>query len=210
MQNFQETANFIWEIADEILRDDFKRGKYPDVILPFTVLRRLDCVLAPTKQAVLQKYQFCQEKKLQNPDGQLRKAAGMSFYNISQYDFPTLLTDAKNISKNTIAYLNGFSDNMRGVIEKFNLPATIETLNSKNLLFLLIKKFSEADLSPEKIDNHTMGTIFEELIRRFNEQRNENPGEHFTPREVIRLMVRLLVRGDEAILKQPGVVRTIY
>ncbi|MBE9226259.1 SAM-dependent DNA methyltransferase [Phormidium sp. LEGE 05292] len=210
MQNFQETANFIWEIADEILRDDFKRGKYPDVILPFTVLRRLDCVLAPTKQAVLEKYQFCQEKNLKNPDGQLRKAAGKSFYNTSKYDFPTLLTDAKNISKNTIAYLNGFSNNMRDVIEKFNLPATIETLNSKNLLFLLIKKFSEADLSPEKIDNHRMGTIFEELIRRFNEQRNENPGEHFTPREVIRLMVRLLLRGDEAILKQPGVVRTIY
>lgn len=210
MENFQETSNFIWQIADEILRDDFKRGKYPDVILPFTVLRRLDCVLAPSKQRVLDKHQTLTAKGLQNLDGQLRKAAGKSFYNISKYDFPTLLDDAKNIGKNTIAYLNGFSANMLEVVDKFSLRTTINTLDSKGLLFLLIKKFSEVDLSPDRIDNHMMGTLFEDLIRRFNEQMNENPGEHFTPREVIRLMVRMMLRGDEVALQQQGVVRTIY
>ena len=210
MENFQETSNFIWQIADEILRDDFKRGKYPDVILPFTVLRRLDCVLAPSKQKVLDKHQTLTDKGLQNLDGQLRKAAGKSFYNISKYDFPTLLDDSKNIGKNTIAYLNGFSANMLEVVDKFSLRTTINTLDSKGLLFLLIKKFSEVDLSPDRIDNHMMGTLFEDLIRRFNEQMNENPGEHFTPREVIRLMVRMMLRGDEVALKQQGVVRTIY
>ena len=211
--NFQETSNFIWQIADEILRDDFKRGKYPDVILPFTVLRRLDCILAPTKDAVLERYEFLKEKGLENPDGQLRKAAGdKSFYNISGYDFKKLLEDKKNLSKNLIVYLNGFSENMREVIDKFSLRTTINTLDSKNLLVPLITKFTESkvDLSPDKIDNHTMGTIFEDLIGRFNEQMNENPGEHFTPREVIQLMVRLVLRGDEAALKQPGVIRTIY
>jgi len=225
MENFQETSNFIWQIADEILRDDFKRGKYPDVILPFTVLRRLDCVLAPTKELVLQRYETLTAKGLQNLDGQLRKAAGKSFYNISKYDFSKqskeveqapnkisqpLLDDAKNIGKNTINYLNGFSPNMLEVIDKFSLRTTINTLDSKGLLFLLIKKFSEVDLSPDRIDNHMMGTLFEDLIRRFNEQMNENPGEHFTPREVIRLMVRMMLRGDEVALKQQGVVRTIY
>jgi type I restriction enzyme M protein len=123
-----------------------------------------------------------------------------------------LLEDKKNIGKNLIAYLNGFSDNMREVVDKFSLRTTINTLDAKNLLPLLVKKFAspEVDLSPERIDNHTMGTLFEELIRRFNEQMNENPGEHFTPREVIRLMVRLLLRGDEDALKQPGVIRTIF
>jgi type I restriction enzyme M protein len=210
MVNFQETANFIWQIADEILRDDFKRGKYPDVILPFTVLRRLDCVLAPTKEKVLERYETLSAKGLQNLDGQLRKASSKSFYNVSKYDFRVLLEDKKNIGKNLIAYLNGFSENMREVVDKFSLRTTINTLDSKNLLPLLVKKLAEVDLSPERIDNHTMGTIFEELIRRFNEQMNENPGEHFTPREVIRLMVRLLLRGDEVALKQPGVIRTIY
>ena len=131
-------------------------------------------------------------------------------YNISKYDFPTLLDDSKNIGKNTIAYLNGFSANMLEVVDKFSLRTTINTLDSKGLLFLLIKKFSEVDLSPDRIDNHMMGTLFEDLIRRFNEQMNENPGEHFTPREVIRLMVRMMLRGDEVALKQQGVVRTIY
>lgn len=225
MENFQETSNFIWQIADEILRDDFKRGKYPDVILPFTVLRRLDCVLAPTKELVLQRYETLTAKGLQNLDGQLKKSAGKSFYNISKYDFSKeskeskqnpdkiskpLLDDAKNIGKNTIYYLNSFSPNMQDVVDKFNLRTTIETLNSKGLLFRLVQKFSEVDLSPDRIDNHMMGTLFEDLIRRFNEQMNENPGEHFTPREVIRLMVRMMLRGDEVALQQQGVWRTIY
>jgi type I restriction enzyme M protein len=210
MNNFQEIANFIWSIADEVLRDDFKRGKYPDVILPFTVLRRLDCVLAPTKEKVLKRYEDLKAKGLENMDGQLRRAAGHSFYNISKFDFPKLLDDPKNIGKNLRAYITGFSENMRDVIDRFKLRGTIDTLDEKGLLFALVQKLSDADLHPDKVDNHTIGTIFEELIRRFNEQSNENPGEHFTPREVIRLMVRLLINGDRALLKQQSAIRTVF
>jgi len=193
-----------------VLRDDFKRGKYPDVILPFTVLRRLDCVLAPTKDRVLRSFQELQARGLQNLDGQLRRAARHSFYNTSAFDFPRLLDDPKNIGKNLRAYINGFSENMRDVIDKFKLRATIDTLDEKGLVFPLIQKFSGADLHPDKVDNHTMGTIFEELIRRFNEQSNENPGEHFTPRDVIRLMVRLLINGDRQLLSKQGVQREVF
>jgi len=210
MNNFQEIANFVWSIADEILRDDIKRGKYPDVILPFTVLRRLDCVLAPTKDKVLKRYEDLKAKGLENMEGQLRRAAGHSFYNISKFDFPKLLDDPKNIGKNLRAYISSFSENMRDVIDRFKLRGTIDTLDEKGLLFALVQKLSDADLHPDKVDNHTMGTIFEELIRRFNEQSNENPGEHFTPREVIRLMVRLLINGDRAVLKQESAIRTVF
>lgn len=210
MSNFQEKANFIWSVADAVLRDDIKRGKYPDVILPFTVLRRLDCVLAPTKEKVLERHQTLKARGLENVDGQLRRAAGYAFYNISPFDFPKLLDDPKNIAKNLRAYINGFSENMREVIDKFKLRATIDTLAEKGLLFLLIQKFSNVELHPDEVDNHAMGTIFEELIRRFNEQSNENPGEHFTPREVIRLMVRLLINGDTVEIRKPGVVRTVF
>lgn len=210
MNNFQEIANFIWSIADEVLRDDIKRGKYPDVILPFTVLRRLDCVLAPTKEKVLKRHEDLKAKGLENMDGQLRRAAGRSFYNVSKFDFPKLLDDPKNVGKNLRAYIGGFSENMRDVIDRFKLRGSIDTLDEKGLLFALIRKLSDADLHPDKVDNHTMGTIFEELIRRFNEQSNENPGEHFTPREVIRLMVRLLINGDRAVLKQENAIRTVF
>jgi type I restriction enzyme M protein len=209
-ENIQEIVNFIWPVADEILRDDFKRGKYPDVILPFTVLRRLDCVLAGTKEKVLTRYKELEKQKIQNVDGQLRRAAGHSFYNISKFDFSKLLDDAKNIGKNLIAYINGFSENMRDVIDNFGLRNNVDLLDQKGLLFLLIKKFGTIDLHPDRVDNHAMGTIFEELIRKFNEQTNENPGEHFTPREVIRLMVHLVLNGDRKILQQQQVTRTVF
>jgi type I restriction enzyme M protein len=209
-ESIQEIVNFIWPVADEVLRDDFKRGKYPDIILPFTVLRRLDCVLADTKERVLARHKELQKQGIHNLDGQLRRAAGHSFYNISKFDFGKLLDDAKNIGKNLIAYINGFSENMRDVIDNFGLRNNIDLLDQKDLLFLLIKKFSTIDLHPDRVDNHAMGTIFEELIRKFNEQTNENPGEHFTPREVIRLMVHLVLNGDKKILGQQQVTRTVY
>lgn len=209
-QNHSSIVGFIWSVADEVLRDDFKRSKYPDVILPFTVLRRLDCVLAPTRDKVRQRYEDLRERGLQNVDPQLRRVAGYSFYNLSKFDFPSLAKDPRNLAKNLRAYINGFSEQMHEVIDKFKLSATIESLDEKGLLFLLIQKFSEVDLHPDAIDNHQMGTIFEELIRKFNEQSNENPGEHFTPREVIRLMVRLVLNGDKDILKQLGVTRTVF
>lgn len=210
MNNFQDNVNFIWSVADEVLRDDFKRGKYPDVILPFTVLRRLDCVLQPTKDKVLDRYEALKDKGLGNLDGQLRRAAGHSFYNTSPFDFLKLLKDNKNVATNLRTYINGFSPNMREVVDKFKLRSTIDTLEEKGLLFQLIQKFSLINLHPSVISNHAMGTMFEELIRRFNEQTNENPGEHFTPREVIRLMVRLILDDDAPMLQRESVIRTVY
>lgn len=198
--NFTEKANFIWSVAD-LIRDDFKRGKYQDVILPLTVLRRIDCVLEPTKDKVLTTYNKY-KGELKDPDKVLRKASGYAFYNTSKYTFERLLDDPNNIAKNLNAYINGFSENMREVIEKFDFRNTIAKLNEANLLYLVIQRFTEIDLHPDVVDNHEMGTIFEELIRRFNEALDENPGEHFTPREVINLMVKLLLAVENEALKQ--------
>lgn len=199
--NFAEKANFLWSVAD-LIRDDFKRGKYQDVILPLTVLRRIDCVLEPTKDKVLGEYTKYKDK-LKDLDPVLRKASGYAFYNTSKYTFERLLDDPNNIAKNLNAYINGFSDNMRGVIEKFDFRNTIAKLNEANLLYLVVQRFGEIDLHPDVVDNHEMGTIFEELIRRFNEALDENPGEHFTPREVIRLMVKLLLAVENESLSVP-------
>ncbi len=199
--NFTEKANFLWSVAD-LIRDDFKRGKYQDVILPLTVLRRIDCVLEPTKDKVLSEYAKYKDK-LKDLDPVLRKASGYAFYNTSKYTFERLLDDPNNIAKNLNAYINGFSENMRGVIEKFDFRNTITKLNEANLLYLVVQRFGEIDLHPDVVDNHEMGTIFEELIRRFNEALDENPGEHFTPREVIRLMVRLLLAVENESLQIP-------
>jgi len=214
MPAIREIANFLWEIADEILRDDFKRSKYPDVILPFVVLRRLDCVLKPTKATVQERQKKLARMGLapEQMDGQLRKASGYAFYNVSKYDFEALLDDPQNIGRNIIAYVNGFSANVRDIVDKFSLRHNIDILDQKNLLFLMVRKMSSprAALHPDVLSNHDMGYVFEELIRRFNEQSNENPGEHFTPREVVRLMVRLVLNGDRELIGQPGVMRTIY
>ena len=160
LSNFQDIGNFIWSVADDVLHGPIKRGKYADVILPFTVLRRLDCTLAPTKDRVLDKHEQMKKAGFKSPEGQLRRAAGYSFYNLSPFDFHKLLDDSKNIGPNLRAYINGFSDNMREVLEKFKLRATIDTLEEKGILFLLIKKFCEVDLHPDKVDNHAMGTVF--------------------------------------------------
>lgn len=207
--NHNEIVSFLWGVAD-LIRDTFKRGKYQDVILPLTVLRRLDCVLAGTKQQVLAKQAELREKKLENLDPQLRKAAGFAFYNTSRYDFEKLLADAPDLAKNLRNYIAGFSPNMREVIEKFDFDNTISKLDEAGLLFQVLERFKKVDLHPGKIDNATMGTIFEELIRKFNEALNENPGEHFTPRDVVHLMVDLMLAGDEERIRRPGVVATVY
>jgi type I restriction enzyme M protein len=207
--NHNEIVSFLWGVAD-LIRDTFKRGKYQDVILPLTVLRRLDCVLAETKQQVLAKQAELREKKLENLDLQLRKAAGFAFYNTSRYDFEKLLADAPDLAKNLRNYIAGFSPNMREVIEKFDFDNTISKLDEAGLLFQVLERFKKVDLHPGKIDNATMGTIFEELIRKFNEALNENPGEHFTPRDVVHLMVDLMLAGDEERIRRPGVVATVY
>ncbi len=209
MNNFSEKVNFIWGIA-ELLRDSFKRSKYQDVILPFTVLRRIDCVLEPTKEKVLALNAKLKSKGLENRDPQLRKAAGFAFYNTSLYDFDRLLKDAPHLAANLRAYINGFSENMREVLEKFDFNNTIAKLEEAGLLFLVMERFKNIDLHPDEVSNLEMGYVFEELIRKFNEALNENPGEHFTPREVIRLMVNLLLAADAEALGRNHIIRTVY
>lgn len=202
-----EIVSFIWGVAD-LIRDTFKRGKYQDVILPLTVLRRLDCVLAPTKKKVLERNAKL-TGKLDNLDPQLCRASGFHFYNTSLYDFDRLVADSSHLAKNLRNYINGFSPNMREVIEKFDFDNTITKLDEAGLLFQVLERFKNVDLHPDTVSNPMMGTVFEELIRKFNEALNENPGEHFTPRDVVNLMVDLLLAGDGKRLKQPNVVLTI-
>lgn len=206
--NHSEIVSFIWGVAD-LIRDAFKRGKYQDVILPLTVLRRLDCVLAPTKARVLET-QGKFKGRLEDPSGQLRGASGFAFYNTSRYDFEKLLADAPHLAANLRNYIAGFSQNMREVLEKFDFDNTISKLDEAGLLFQVLERFKNVDLHPDKVDNPTMGTIFEELIRRFNEALNENPGEHFTPRDVVHLMVDLMLAGDETRIRRKGVVLSVY
>ena len=208
MNNFGDKVSFIWSIAD-LIRDTFKRGKYQDVILPFTVLRRLDCVLEPTKEEVLTAYHQYKDK-LENLDPLLCKKSGFAFYNSCPYDFEKLLDDPKQLAANLKLYINSFSGNMREVLEKFDFANTIDKLEQSDLLFLVTERFKNIDLHPDKVSNLEMGYIFEELIRKFNEALDENPGEHFTPREVIQLMVNLIFSQDKTQLSQEYITRSVY
>jgi len=210
MQNFREIANFIWSVAD-LLRGDYKQAEYGKVILPFTILRRLDCVLESTKEKVLSKLPTVGSLGLEQvKDAILNKESGQNFHNKSKYDFNKLVADSGHIAENIKDYINGFSENTRDIFEKFEFEKQVLKLDSKNLLYMVVKKFQEVDLHPAKISNLQMGYIFEELIRKFAEISNETAGEHFTPREVIRLMVNLLFLNDREILSKKGVVKTIY
>lgn len=204
-----EIVSFLWAVAD-LIRDTFKRGKYQDVILPLTVLRRLDCVLADTKDRVLKRQAELKGRGLEDMDAQLRRASGFAFYNTSRYDFDKLLADAPHLAANLRNYIAGFSPNMREVLERFDFDNTISKLDEAGLLFQVVERFRKLDLHPDKIDNPTMGTIFEELLRKFNEALNENPGEHFTPRDVVHLMADLMLVGDEDRIRRKGVVSTVY
>jgi type I restriction enzyme M protein len=207
--NHSEIVSFFWGVAD-LIRDSFRRGHYQDVILPLTVLRRLDCVLAPTKEKVLARQAMLREKKLENLEPQLRRVTGYAFYNTSRYDFDKLLGDAPHLAANLRNYIAGFSPNMRDVLEKFDFDNTIGKLDEAGLLFQVLERFKNVDLHPDRIDNPTMGTVFEELIRKFNEALNENPGEHFTPRDVVHLMVDLMLAGDETDIRAKRPIRTVY
>ncbi len=180
------------------------------MILPLTILRRLDCVLAPTKEKVLRRKEELRGRGLQDLDGQLRKASGFAFYNTSRYDFEKLRADAPQLAANLRNYIAGFSPNMREVLERFDFDNTISKLEEAGLLFKVLERFKTVDLHPDAVDNPTMGTIFEELIRKFNEALDENPGEHFTPRDVVHLMVDLMLAGDEPRIRRRGVVCTVY
>ncbi len=209
-ENVKRHADFIWSVAD-LLRGDYKQADYGKVILPLTVLRRLDCVLEPSKDKVLD---FVENKLpalgLKNPEPVLNKMAGYTFHNTSKFTFQKLTEDPSHIAANLKNYINGFSVNGREIIEYFNFTAHIDRLDEANLLFLVVQRFAAIDLHPAAVSNTEMGYIFEELIRKFSELSNETAGEHFTPREVIKLMVNVLFLNDKDSLTTPGIVKTIY
>ncbi|MCH8903128.1 MAG: SAM-dependent DNA methyltransferase [Bacteroidetes bacterium] len=209
MTNFKETANFLWSIAD-LLRGEYKQSDYGKVILPLTVLRRLDCVLEESKDMVLKKHDAVKKMKVQNLDPILNKVAGYNFHNKSKFDFNKLVADPDNIAANLRNYINGFSEDAREIIDQFEFDNQIVKMDEENLLFMVVKRFQETDLHPNKISSMNMGYLFEELIRKFAELSNETAGEHFTPREVIRLMVNILFLNDRDILTKKGIVKTIY
>ncbi|MBQ0995036.1 class I SAM-dependent DNA methyltransferase [Streptomyces sp. RK62] len=202
-----ELANHAWSVAD-LLRGDYKQSDYGKVILPFTVLRRLECVLEPTRDKVAEIAEQHKDSGI-DPDRFLRRAAGHSFYNRSRLTLKKIAADPQNAAKNLQVYVGAFSDNARGVLERFDFAQQIKKLDDADLLYKVMGRFTDLDLRPEVVPNHNMGYIFEELIRRFSEQSNETAGEHFTPREVIQLMVRLLVAPDGDALQLPGAVRTV-
>jgi len=206
--NMSSLSSLIWSVA-ELLRGDYKQSDYGKVILPFTVLRRLDCVLGPTKKSVLAENAIRTKAGI-NPEPFLLRKSGASFYNTSPMDLQAILGDQDHIAVNLDAYIQSFSLAARDIFVRFKFAGQIEYMASKGLLYLVTEKFAAFDLHPDKVSNDEMGTIFEELIRKFAELSNETAGEHFTPREVIRLMVSLLFAEDDAILSQKGVVRTVY
>src|SRR3954467_9163260 len=201
-------SSFIWSVAD-LLRGDYKQSEYGKVILPFTVLRRLDCVLEATKPAVLQEFGGRGKAGL-NPEPFLLRKSGQLFFNTSPLDLKKLMGDQDHIGENLRAYMQAFSPAVRDIFERFEFHAQIERLAKSGLLYLVAEKFANIDLHPDVVSNAQMGAVFEELIRKFAELSNETAGEHFTPREVIRLMVNLVFIEDDEALTKPGVVRSIY
>lgn len=207
LNGFQDKANFIWSVAD-LLRGDYKQSEYSRVVLPLTVLRRLDQVLAPTKQKVLDAGK--RYKGSAGLDKILRNASGHSFYNTSLYTFENLVEDPSNVAANLRNHINGYSENARKIIEEFRFEDQIERLDHAKLLYKVLRKFAEIDLHPDHVSNREMGYIFEELIRKFSEISNETAGEHFTPRDVVRLMVSILLTPDDATLAKKSAIRTVY
>ena len=205
--SLMQLSSFLWSVAD-LLRGKFKPHEYGKIILPFTVLRRMDCVLEATKEAVL-KENATRENGDLNPEQFLIRAAKQSFYNTSPMDLAKLVGDQDHIRENLYAYMQAFSPNVRDIFERFDFAAQIERLAKAEILYLVTEKFSKADLHPDTVSNHDMGLVFEELIRKFAEQSNETAGDHFTPRDVIRLMVDLVFAEDDDALSRPGVVRHI-
>ena len=202
-------ANLIWQIAD-LLRGPYRPPQYERVMLPMTVLRRFDCVLAPTKPEVLAAYDRRGERLHGDAlDVRLNRAAGQRFHNHSPLDFEKLKGDPDNIAQHLVSYIQGFSANVRRIFEYFEFEAEIEKMRESNILYLVVSKFCDVDLHPDRVPNEQMGLLFENLIRRFNELANETAGDHFTPREVIRLMVSILFIHDDELLATPGTVRKL-
>jgi type I restriction enzyme M protein len=204
---YHEISNTIWNIANH-LRGGWKPYEYQDVILPLTVLKRLDAVLEPTKQKVLERYSELDGKV--NNFSILCRITGYNFYNTSQYTFKKLLEEPTHIARNLAKYIDGFSPNVKEIFEKFDFNRQLERLHGSNILYLILQEFDKIDLHPERVPNHIIGLAFEDLIRRFAEQSNETAGEHYTPRDVVRLMSALIFSGEEEELSKPDKVITIY
>jgi type I restriction enzyme M protein len=209
MSKHQELSSFIWNVCDDVLRGLFKQHEYGDVILPFVVLRRLDCVLESNKDEIYNLYEEY-KSKVDDPSPIIKNTVKKEFYNYSKYDLVRLKSDPKNIYINFQNYINGYSKNVYEIIENFQFEKPVEKLNKSNKLYLLIDKFTEIDLHPNIVDNHTMGQIFEELLRKFSEMSNETSGEHYTPRDVVKLLVSLVFSENKDDLQGEGKIRSIF
>ncbi len=208
MKSYQEFSSFIWSVADDVLRGLFKQHEYGDVILPFVVLRRLDCVIEPKKDEIIALYNELKDEV--DPTPIIRKQTRLKFFNHSLYDLQRLKNDPNALKINFPNYLAGFSENVHEILENFQLEKPVEKLIKNNRLYLLIDKFTEIDLHPSVVDNHAMGQIFEELLRKFSEMSNETSGEHYSPRDIVKLLVGLVFTGGEDKLKGEGIIRSIY
>ena len=208
MANHQEHINLIWQIAD-LLCGPYRPPQYERVMLPMTVLRRFDCVLESTKDAVLSKYELIKDKPSsqgQALDARLNEVSKQRFHNHSPLTFDKMRGAPNDIAKDLVSYINGFSANVRQIFDYFEFEKEIEKMEEANMLYLVVSRFSTVDLHPARVNNVQMGLIFENLIRRFNELANETAGDHFTPREVIGLMINLLFINDDALLTVPGTI----
>jgi type I restriction enzyme M protein len=202
-------SSLIWSVADDELRGLFKPHEYGSVILPFVVLRRLDCTLEDQKDEIYELHQQYKDK-LDDPSAVIRDKIKKSYFNYSNYDLLRLKSDPQNIMVNFKNYINGYSENVYDILENFDIDKHVEKLNKNNRLYKLIDKFTEVDLHPDKVSNHEMGSIYEELLRRFSEQHNEESGDHFTPRDIVKLLVSLVFEGDKESLQGTGKIRSIY
>ena len=208
---YRPDVGFVWNITDIVLRDTFKKSEIGDVILPFVLLRRIDCILEPVNEKVRNQYNQLKDKiTMDKLDPALRKIAGHKFYNISRHSLMSLLDDAKNISMNFSNYMSGFNSEVTTIFENFQFDKVVVRLTRNNLLYRMIQEITQLDFSLEAVDNHDMGYVFEELIRIANDQSNEQAGEHFTPRDVIRMMSAILFTPDADSLRHSGIIRSIY
>jgi type I restriction enzyme M protein len=209
MSNHNEISSFIWRVCDDELRGLFKPHEYGDVIIPFVVLRRLDCLLEPHKDEVVELYNSLKDE-IEDVSPIIKKKTGLTFHNHSRYDLQRLKSDPNGLKINFPNYINGFSDNVYQILENFQMDKPVEKLLKNKKLYTLIDKFTEVDLHPNQVDNHTMGQIFEELLRKFSEMSNETSGEHYTPRDIVKLLVSLVFSENQENLEGEGIIRSIF
>lgn len=209
MSNHTEISSFIWNVCDDVLRGLFKQHEYGDVILPFVVLRRLDCVLEDRKNDIIRVHQEYKDK-FEDTSKIIHSKLNLKFSNYSRYDLKRLKDEPNKLSENFYDYLSSFSTNVQDIIQNFGLQKHIDKLESNNKLYILVEKFTDIDLHPSNIDNYVMGNIFEELLRKFSEMSNETSGEHYTPRDVVKLLVSLVFSPDRDKLSDPDRILSVY